>query len=82
MFFNLPIALGCLTFVLFMELLYSRRRFRPLLLSVPLMLLSTTFALHLYPAFQVPFAFILLTLIDRGLHHPVQVDRYPRKHPN
>ena len=63
MFFNLPIALGCLTFVLFMELLYSRRRFRPLLLSVPLMLLSTMFALHLYPAFQVPFAFILLTLI-------------------
>ncbi len=63
MFFNLPIGFGCLAFVFFMELIYSRHRFRPLLLGVGLALFSTMFALNLYPAFQVPFAFILVTLI-------------------
>lgn len=63
MFFNLPMGFACSAFVLFMELIYSKRRWRPLGLAVPLAMFSTMFAFNLYPAFQVPFAYALVAFI-------------------
>jgi hypothetical protein len=57
------ITVGCLTFVVFMELLYAQNRLRPVLLLIPLFLFAGMFAFNLYPAFQIPFAYMLIALI-------------------
>lgn len=63
MSFTFWIGMGCLVYVVFMELLYTPRK-RPLLwLGMLLFYLSTTFAINLYPPLQISLAYVLIALI-------------------
>ncbi len=63
MFFTFLIGFGALTFVVFMELLYTKRRLPLIWLGIALAYLSTVYAVNLYPAFQIPMAYVLVALI-------------------
>ncbi|WP_128545533.1 DUF7657 domain-containing protein [Larkinella soli] len=57
------VSVGSLTLALLLQLLFSRNRRHLLLPGVLLAYFAAFYALHLYPPFQVPMAYVLLALL-------------------